>query len=44
MTPETRVKELDTPHRLALRFADVPIGVRTHDPEIRARLASYFRP
>src|SRR5206468_6330876 len=44
MTPETRVKELATPHRLALRFADVPIGVGTNVPEFRARLPSSFQP
>ncbi len=44
MTPETLVKELDAPHRLALSFAGVPIAVKTNDPEIQARLASYFRP
>src|SRR5262249_50840430 len=44
MTPETLVKDLDAPHRLTLSFADVPIAVKTNDPRIQARLASYFRP
>ena len=44
MTPETLVKEFDVPHRLALSLAGVPIAVKTNDPEIQARLASYFRP
>ena len=44
MTPETLVKKFDTPHRLALSFAGVPVAVKTNDPEIQARLASYFRP
>jgi len=43
MTPETLVKEFDASHRLALSFAGVPIAVKTNDPEIQARLASYFR-
>src|SRR5262245_38547098 len=44
MTPETLVKDFETPYRLTLSFADVPIAVKTNDPEIWARLASYFRP
>src|SRR5262249_10688877 len=44
MTPETLVKEFDASHRLVLSFAGVPIAVKTNDPEIQARLASYFRP
>jgi HprK-related kinase B len=44
MTPQTLVKEFDAPHRLALSFAGVPIAVKTNDPEIQVRLASYFRP
>jgi HprK-related kinase B len=44
MTPETLVKDLETPYRLTLSFADVPIAVKTNDPVIWARLASYFRP
>jgi HprK-related kinase B len=44
MTPETLVREFETPYRLALSFADVSIGVKTNDLEIHARLAEYFRP
>jgi HprK-related kinase B len=44
MTPATLVSEYEAPYRLALSFADVPIAVRTNDPEVQARLASYFRP
>src|SRR5207245_4158286 len=44
MSPESLISEFEAPHRLSLRFADVPIRVKTNDPEILARLASYFRP
>jgi HprK-related kinase B len=44
MTPEMLVREFETPYRLELRFADVSIRVKTNDPEIQTRLASYFRP
>ena len=44
MTPASLVAEFQTPHTLSLRFADVPVRVKTNDLEIRARLASYFRP
>ncbi|MGH7339635.1 MAG: HprK-related kinase B, partial [Candidatus Rokuibacteriota bacterium] len=43
MTPESLVKEFEAPHSLTLCFAEVPIRVKTNDPEIQARLASYFR-
>jgi HprK-related kinase B len=44
MSPESLVSEFEAPHSLPLRFAEVPIRVKTNDPEIQARLASYFRP
>ena len=44
MSPESLISEFEAPHRLSLRFAGVPIRVKTNDPEILARLASYFRP
>ena len=44
MTPASLIAEFETPHSLSLRFADVPIRVKTNDPEIATRLASYFRP
>jgi len=43
MTPESLVAKIEAPHSLSLCFADVPIRVRTNDPEILARLAAYFR-
>ena len=44
MSPESLVSGVSTPHSLSLCFAEVPIRVKTNDPDIRARLASYFRP
>lgn len=44
MTPASLVAEFETPHSLSLRFVDVPIRVKTNDPEIATSLASYFRP
>ena len=44
MTPESLVATIEAPHSLSLCFADVPIRVKTNDPDILARLASYFRP
>jgi HprK-related kinase B len=44
MSPESLVSDIERPHSLSLRFADVPVRVTTNDPEILARLASYFRP
>jgi HprK-related kinase B len=44
MTPASFVAQFETPHNLSLRFADVPIRVKTNDPEIAMHLASYFRP
>jgi HprK-related kinase B len=42
--PEFLVRRIDTPHSLALRFADVQLRVKTNDADIRDRLGSYFRP
>jgi HprK-related kinase B len=42
LSPESLVEGIETPHSLSLRFADVPILVKTNDPEVRARLSSYF--
>ena len=44
MTRESLIKEFEAPHDLSLCFAGVPVRVKTNDPEIQARLASYFRP
>ena len=44
MSPESLISDIERPHSLSLRFADVPVRVMTNDPEILARLASYFRP
>ena len=44
MRPESLDSGVETPHTLSLCFAEVPIRVKTNDPDIRARLASYFRP
>jgi HprK-related kinase B len=44
MSPESLVCEFEAPHCLSLCFAEVPIRVKTNDPEILARLAAYFRP
>src|SRR6266446_2419437 len=43
MSPESLVSEFEAPHSLSLCFAEVPVRVKTNDPEILARLASYFR-
>ena len=43
MSPESLIAGFSAPHTLSLSFADVPIRVRTNDPDIRARLASYYR-
>jgi len=44
MTPRSLVADIETPHNLSLCFAEVPIRVKTNDPQILAGLASYFRP
>lgn len=44
MSPASLINGVETPHSLSLSFAEVPIRVKTNDPEILARLASYFRP
>ena len=44
MSPASLIRGVAAPHTLSLSFADVPIRVRTNDPDIRMRLASYFRP
>ena len=44
MSPRSLIEAVPAPHTLSLSFADVPIRVRTNDPEIQKRLASYFRP
>jgi HprK-related kinase B len=44
MSPRTLIEAVSAPHTLSLAFAGVPIRVRTNDPDIRERLASYFRP
>lgn len=44
MTPTSLLADIETPHSLSLRFADVPIRVKTNDPQILAGLASYFGP
>ena len=44
MSPESLIEGIKTAHSLSLCFAEVPIHVKTNDPEVRARLASYFRP
>jgi HprK-related kinase B len=43
VSPRSRIAAVPTPHTLSLRFAEVPIRVRTNDADILARLASYFR-
>jgi HprK-related kinase B len=42
LSPESLVEGIETPHSLSLRFADVPIRVKTNDSEVQTRLASYF--
>ena len=42
MSPQSLIEGIETPHSLSLRFADVPIRVKTNDPEVWTRLASYF--
>jgi HprK-related kinase B len=44
MSPRSLIEAVPAPHTLSLFFADVPVRVRTNDPEIQKRLASYFRP
>jgi HprK-related kinase B len=44
VSPASLINGVETPHSLSLSFAEVPIRVKTNDPEILARLASYFRP
>ena len=44
MSPASFIDGVETPHSLSLRFAEVPLRVKTNDAEIRARLASYFGP
>jgi HprK-related kinase B len=44
VSPQSLIEAIETPHSLSLCFAEVPIQVKTNDPEVRARLASYFRP
>jgi HprK-related kinase B len=44
MSPESLVAGIETPHGLSLCFAEIPLRVTTNDPEIRERLAAYFRP
>jgi len=43
MSPETLIAGIETPHSLSLCFAEIPLRVRTNDPEVRERLAAYFR-
>jgi HprK-related kinase B len=43
MSPESLIAGIDTPHSLSLCFAEIPLRVTTNDPEIRERLAAYFR-
>ena len=44
MSPASLIADFPAPHALSLSFAGVPIRVRTNDPEIQARLSSYYRP
>jgi len=44
MTPSALVADIETPHSLSLCFAEVPIRVKTNDPQILAGLAGYFQP
>jgi len=44
MNPRSLIEAVPAPHTLPLSFAGVPIRVRTNEPDIRERLASYFRP
>jgi HprK-related kinase B len=44
VSPRSLIAAVPTPYTLSLRFADVPIRVTTNDPDVRTRLASYFRP
>src|SRR5262249_59825974 len=44
MSPRSFIAGVRAPHTLSLSFAGVPIRVRTNEPDIRERLASYFRP
>ena len=43
MSPETLIAGIATPYSLSLRFAEIPLRVTTNDPEVRERLAAYFR-
>jgi len=44
MSPRSLIDAVSVPHTLSLSFAGVPLRVRTNDPAVLERLASYFRP
>ena len=44
MNPRSLIEAVPAPHTLSLVFAGVPLRMRTNDPDVRERLASYFRP
>src|SRR5262249_59913948 len=44
MSPRSFIAGVRAPNTPSLSFAGVPIRVRTNEPDIRERLASYFRP
>src|SRR5262249_60921729 len=43
MSPRSFIAGVRAPNTPSLSFAGVPIRVRTNEPDIRERLASYFR-
>ena len=44
MTPERLIASFATPHELALSILDVPLRVRTNDPDVLDALGRYFAP